>query len=138
MLFRSGDLGRPAAGKTGTSANFKDVWFIGFTPDLLCGVWIGRDNSQPIGDKITGGGAAVPIWLDFMKAAHPPTPARDFPVPAGVTFARADEWSGNPSGPSPYAAWVPFVRGTLPARFGATGALPHFGDLVPAPPPPPP
>ncbi len=135
---RAGDLGRPAAGKTGTSANFKDVWFIGFTPDLLCGVWIGRDNSQPIGDKITGGGAAVPIWLDFMKAAHPPTPARDFPVPAGVTFARADEWSGNPSGPSPYAAWVPFVRGTLPARFGATGALPHFGDLVPAPPPPPP
>ncbi|HUQ06441.1 MAG TPA: PBP1A family penicillin-binding protein [Kofleriaceae bacterium] len=135
---RATELGRPAAGKTGTSANFKDVWFIGFTPDLLCGVWIGRDNSQPIGDKITGGGAAVPIWLDFMKAAHPPTPPRDFPVPPGVTFARADEWSGNPTGPSPSSAWVPFVRGTMPARFGASGALPHFDDLVPTPPPPPP
>jgi penicillin-binding protein 1A len=135
---RAGELGRPTAGKTGTSANFKDVWFIGFTPDLLCGVWIGRDNSQPIGDKITGGGAAVPIWLDFMKVAHPPTPPRDFPVPPGVTFARAEEWSGGPAGPSTQSVWVPFVRGTMPARFGAAGALPHFDDLVPAPPPPPP
>lgn len=135
---RATELGRPAAGKTGTSANYKDVWFIGFTPDLLCGVWIGRDDSSPIGDKITGGGAAVPIWLDFMKAAHPPTPVRDFPVPPGITFARASEWSGDPSGPSPDAAWVPFVRGTLPARFGAGGALPHFEDLVAPPPPPPP
>ena len=135
---RATELGRPAAGKTGTSANYKDVWFIGFTPDLLCGVWIGRDDSTPIGDKITGGGAAVPIWLDFMKAAHPATPVRDFPVPPGIAFARASEWSGDPSGPSPDAAWVPFVRGTMPARFGATGALPHFADLVPPPPPPPP
>ncbi len=135
---RALDLGRPAGGKTGTSASFKDVWFIGFTPDLLCGVWIGRDDSTPIGDKITGGGAAVPIWLDFMKAAHPPTPVRDFAVPPGVVFARADEWSGNPSGPSPSAAWVPFVRGTLPARFGASGPLRRFDELVPAPPPPPP
>ena len=64
-------LGRPTAGKTGTSANYKDVWFNGFTTDLLASVWIGRDDSTPIGDQITGGGAAVPIWLDFMQKAHP-------------------------------------------------------------------
>jgi penicillin-binding protein 1A len=128
------ELGRPAAGKTGTSANFKDVWFMGFTPDLLCGVWIGRDDSTPIGDKITGGGAAVPIWLELMKAAHPPTPPRDFPVPSGITFVRAQEGSGQPMGSSPSAAWVPFVRGTLPARFTRAGPLPTFAARVPAPP----
>ncbi|HEX7836924.1 MAG TPA: PBP1A family penicillin-binding protein, partial [Kofleriaceae bacterium] len=67
-------LGRPIAGKTGTSANYRDVWFNGFTTDLLGSVWIGRDDSTPIGDKITGGGVAVPIWLDFMQKAHPRTP----------------------------------------------------------------
>jgi penicillin-binding protein 1A len=131
---RAQELGRPTAGKTGTSANFKDVWFVGFTPDLLCGVWIGRDDSTPIGDRITGGGAAVPIWVEFMKAAHPPTPPRDFPVPPGITFARAQEGSGQPMGSSPSAAWVPFVRGTLPARFTRAAALPTFSARVAAPP----
>ena len=130
------ELGRPAAGKTGTSANFKDVWFIGFTADLLCGVWIGRDDSTPIGDKITGGGAAVPIWLEFMQAAHPPTPVRDFPVPAGIVFARAEPWAGAPVGSSPAAVWVPFVRGTMPAAFGASGTGRSFASQVPPLPPP--
>jgi penicillin-binding protein 1A len=129
-------LNRPAAGKTGTSASYRDVWFIGYTPDLLCGVWIGRDDSTPIGDKITGGGAAVPIWLDFMQKAHPPTEVHDFPVPADVTFARADS-SGNPSGPGTSSIWVPFVRGTMPTRF-AGRQVESFGSLVPPPPSVPP
>ncbi|HTJ44101.1 MAG TPA: PBP1A family penicillin-binding protein [Kofleriaceae bacterium] len=132
---RAADFPRPAAGKTGTSNNYKDVWFIGFTTDLLCGVWIGRDDSTPIGDKITGGGAAVPIWLDFMKNAHPPTPIRDFPVPPGITFARADDWSGDPAGPG-QGSLVPFARGMLPARFAGARAAGSFEDLVPAPPVP--
>ena len=126
-------LGRPAAGKTGTSANYKDVWFNGFTTDLLASVWIGRDDSTPIGDKITGGGAAVPIWLDFMQKAHPRTPVRDFPVPAGVTFARVEPWSGDPYPPSGDAVWMPFVRGTLPTKFLSGPAVRSFDDLVPAP-----
>ncbi|MCE9578536.1 MAG: PBP1A family penicillin-binding protein [Deltaproteobacteria bacterium] len=130
---RAMDFPRPAAGKTGTSANYKDVWFIGFTTDLLCGVWIGRDDSTPIGDKITGGGAAVPIWLEFMKAAHPPTPIRDFPVPPGITFARGEEWSGDPAGPGPGATWIPFARGTLPTRYGGGRSGQSFQELVPAP-----
>ncbi len=126
-------LGRPAAGKTGTSANYRDVWFNGFTADLLGSVWIGRDDSTPIGDKITGGGAAVPMWVDFMQKAHPRTPVRDFPVPDNVTFARVEPWSGDPSGPSAEAVWMPFVRGTLPGRFLAGPALRSFEDLVAAP-----
>jgi penicillin-binding protein 1A len=126
-------LGRPTAGKTGTSANYRDVWFNGFTTDLLGSVWIGRDDATPIGDKITGGGAAVPIWLDLMQKAHPRTPVRDFPAPPNVSFARVEPWSGDPTGPSGDALWMPFIRGTLPARFLAGPAIRSFDDLVPAP-----
>ena len=82
-------LGRPTAGKTGTSANYKDVWFNGFTTDLLCSVWIGRDDSTPIGDKITGGGAAVPIWLEVMQKAHPPDADPRFSAAAPTSASRA-------------------------------------------------
>jgi penicillin-binding protein 1A len=131
-------LGRPTAGKTGTSANYKDVWFNGFTTDLLCSVWIGRDDSTPIGDKITGGGAAVPIWLEVMQKAHPPTKIRDFAPPANVSFARVEPWGGDPGGVGPDSVWMPFVRGTLPASFLAAPPLRSFDDVVAAPPVPPP
>lgn len=129
-------VGRPAAGKTGTSANYRDVWFTGFTADLLAAVWIGRDDSTPIGDKITGGGVAVPIWVEFMQKAHPRTPIRDFPVPPNVSFARVEPWSGDPAGVSAdpaSAVWMPFVRGTQPGRFLSGPAIRSFDDLVPPP-----
>jgi penicillin-binding protein 1A len=125
-------IARPAAGKTGTSANYRDVWFIGFTRDLLCGVWIGRDDSTPIGDKITGGGAAVPIWVDFMQRAHPATAVRDFDVPQGVTFARVVATTGEAAAPGPSSTWVPFARGTLPPRL-RSGDAHTFDSLIPAP-----
>ena len=96
-------------------------------------MWIGRDDSTPIGDKITGGGVAVPIWLDFMQKAHPRTPVRDFPVPPDVSFARVEPWSGDPTGPSSEAVWMPFVRGTLPAKLRAGPAVRSFDELVAAP-----
>ncbi len=129
-------LGRPVAGKTGTSANFKDVWFNGFTTDLLCSVWIGRDDSTPIGDRITGGGAALPIWLEVMQKSHPPTTIRDWQPPANISFARVDPRSGDPAGVSAdvnTAVWMPFVRGTLPGRFLSGPAVRSFDDLVPPP-----
>jgi membrane carboxypeptidase/penicillin-binding protein len=131
-------LGRPTAGKTGTSANYKDVWFNGFTTDLQASIWIGRDDSTPIGDQITGGGAAVPIWLDFMQKAHPRTKVRDFPVPAGVSFAHVEPWSGSQAYPGygDDTVWMPFVRGTMPSSFLASPPIQSFGDLVPAPPVP--
>jgi len=68
-----------------------------------------------------------------MQKAHPRTPVRDFPVPANVTFARVEPWGGDPTGPSAEAVWMPFVRGTLPAKFLSGPAIRSFDDLVPAP-----
>ena len=126
-------LGRPAAGKTGTSANYRDVWFTGFTTDLVVGVWVGRDDSTPIGDKITGGGIAVPIWVEFMQKAHPATPVRDFPVPPDVSFARVEPWSGDPAGTYQGTVWMPFVRGTQPSKMLTGAQVRSFDDLVPPP-----
>lgn len=120
-------LGRTVAGKTGTSTDYRDAWFIGYTPDLLAGVWVGRDDFQPIGPRVTGGNTALPIWRDFMAASHPDTPDRPFAPPPGVAFLRANEHTGNPEPPgSPGASWIPFRYGTVPERFlddGAQGAL---------------
>jgi penicillin-binding protein 1A len=71
----------PAAGKTGTTNDNVDAWFIGFTPDLTCGVWVGYDERQSLGKKQTGGEAAAPIWAEFMKAATEGKPVKDFPTP---------------------------------------------------------
>jgi penicillin-binding protein 1A len=131
-------LGRPLAGKTGTSANYKDVWFTGFTTDLLATVWVGRDDAKPIGDKITGGGIAVPIWLEFMQKAHPRTPVRDFPIPPNVSFARVEPWGGSPTGVYGWdqnSVWMPFVRGTQPRNLLSGPPVRSFEDLV-APPVP--
>jgi len=73
----------PAAGKTGTTNDNVDAWFIGFTPSLTCGVWIGYDERQSLGKKQTGGEAAAPIWAEFMKAAMEGKPAEDFQPPKG-------------------------------------------------------
>jgi penicillin-binding protein 1A len=130
-------LGRPVAGKTGTSANYRDVWFTGFTTDLLACVWVGRDDSTPIADsnRITGGGIAVPIWLEFMQKAHPQTPVRDFPIPANVAFARVEPWSGEPGSPYGDSVWMAFVRGTFPRNFLAGPPIRSFDELLPAPTP---
>jgi len=115
---RALELGRPAAGKTGTSTGFRDAWFIGYTTELACGIWVGRDNFTPIGHDTTGGSTALPIWVAYMKIAHPPTPPRDFPPPPDVTFVRASDVTGSPVAPgAPGASWVPFARGTIPPQF---------------------
>ncbi len=113
-------LGRPAAGKTGTSQSFRDNWYVGYTPDLFAVVWVGRDNFMPIGPNSTGGSTALPFWLDFMRAAHPPTPIRDFPAPPGILFVRASHVTGKPASPNDGSSVLaPFKRGTLPAAFAS-------------------
>jgi penicillin-binding protein 1A len=72
------ELKRPVAGKTGTTNDFTDAWFIGFTPDLTVGVWVGFDQKVTLGDKETGGLAALPIWLDMMQQIHKDTPPKAF------------------------------------------------------------
>lgn len=122
-------LGRPVAGKTGTSNNYRDAWFVGFVPDLLCGVWVGRDDFKPIGHDMTGGHAALPIWLDFMTDALQGKPVQDFKVPPGVTFVRADADKGVPASPAnPRSRMVPMRRGTLPPSFRTAAQMGTFAD----------
>lgn len=76
---RAQELGRPSAGKTGTTNDFTDAWYIGFTPTLTAGVWVGNDDKQiSLGKKETGAMAALPIWLEFMQGATEGTPVQDF------------------------------------------------------------
>jgi penicillin-binding protein 1A len=88
-------LGRPIAGKTGTSQDFNDAWFVGFTPDLVTAVWVGFDQPQSLGENNTGGVIAGPIWHDFMAAALRDRPKLTFPVPDGMTLAPWDSGTGT-------------------------------------------
>jgi penicillin-binding protein 1A len=83
-------LGPAIAGKTGTSSEFRDAWFIGYTPDLVAGVWVGYDDHRPVGDKETGGKTALPLWLSFMKESGQGSGVKDFPVPDGVEWLEVD------------------------------------------------
>ena len=83
-------LERPAAGKTGTTNDFHDAWFIGYTPEIVAGVWVGFDNQASLGRRESGGRVAAPIWLAFMQEALQGRPVTDFPIPPGVRFVLQD------------------------------------------------
>ncbi|MBI5888545.1 MAG: PBP1A family penicillin-binding protein [Deltaproteobacteria bacterium] len=112
---RARALGRPAAGKTGTTNNLNDAWFIGYVPGLAAGAWIGYDEEKPLGRGETGAAAALPIWLKFMQAAVRGTPVRHFPVPDGVEFAKIDPATGLlANAATPNAVFEVFKAGTTP------------------------
>lgn len=114
---RAAAVGRPAAGKTGTTNDTHDAWFVGFTPDLIAGVWVGFDADRSLGEKETGGRAAAPIWASFMKQALDGRPVVDFPVPDGVAFAQVDPRSGRRAVPGGAARLEVFVRGSEPREY---------------------
>jgi penicillin-binding protein 1A len=102
-------LGKPAAGKTGTTNDSFDTWFMGFTHDLLAGVWLGYDkNEMPLGRYETGGRAALPIWLSYMRAALRDRPQPDFPVPEGIALVPIDPSSGRIASGGGRAVLQPF------------------------------
>jgi penicillin-binding protein 1B len=104
----------PAAGKTGTTQDFKDGYFIGYTPELVCGAWVGFDQPAPTG--MTGASAALPAWVDFMVATAPDD-AQDFPQPSGIEMATIDPASGGLATPScPRKVELPFLIGTAPTQ----------------------
>ena len=108
-------LGRPLAGKTGTTNSQADAWFIGFSPDIATGVWVGFDSKEVLGKGETGGRAALPIWMEFMKVALERTPERDFEVPEDIVFARIDPKSGLLAPPgSPDGYFQAFLEGSEP------------------------
>jgi penicillin-binding protein 1A len=108
---RKADIGRPAAGKTGTSQNWRDAWFVGFTPDWVAGVWVGDDRSRPMA-KVAGGELPATLWRRFMLEAEQGLPVTDFPQPEASTpspleaqaapAARIDE-TDEPDAPPPEA-----------------------------------
>jgi len=118
-------LGRPAAGKTGTAQDHRDAWFVGFTPDLCAGVWVGFDDHSPLGPRETGAVAALPAWLSFMQAALGGRPPVEFDLVPGVEQVRIDLASGQPAA-SAEAPFVPFLAGTSPIeQAAAPGAAPQ-------------
>jgi penicillin-binding protein 1A len=88
-------LGHPIAGKTGTTQDFTDAWFSGFTPDLVTTVWVGFDNPSSLGNNETGAAVAGPIWHDFMAVALKNRPVLQFLAPPGVTMAAWDSGRGT-------------------------------------------
>ncbi len=104
---------RPAAGKTGTTNDYRDAWFVGFTPDLLAVVWVGFDQKRPL--NLAGGEAALPIWTEFMKQATAGVPATAFVPPPGVTLVRIDPLSGQLATPAcPEPIEEAFYKGDEP------------------------
>jgi penicillin-binding protein 1B len=106
---------RPAAGKTGTTNDYKDAWFVGYTPDLLAVVWVGFDNKAKLG--LSGAQAALPIWTEFMKRATAGTPVTDFVVPPGVKIIEIDPLSGQLATPNcSYVIREAFLDGEEPVK----------------------
>ncbi len=85
---------RPAAGKTGTTDDYRDAWFIGYTPQVITGVWVGYDKPRPGGKGFTGGAVCAPIWARFMRSALADKPVIDFPRPDTVVSALIDPTTG--------------------------------------------
>ncbi|MCK4309627.1 MAG: hypothetical protein KAW42_06605, partial [Candidatus Atribacteria bacterium] len=111
-------IGRPAAGKTGTTDNFVDAWFIGFTPDLVTAVYVGNDDRKPLGNKMTGGVVAAPIWAEFMKNALKNNEKKDFLQPDKITKISVCKESGLlPTDSCPEILTVTFIKGTEPISY---------------------
>ncbi|MDJ0782952.1 MAG: PBP1A family penicillin-binding protein [Desulfosarcinaceae bacterium] len=111
-------LGRPSAGKTGTTNNVYDAWYVGFTPRYVTGVWVGYDQEQSLGRGEGGGRAASPIWLGYMQEILAEKPERVFQVPEGVVFAKIDAQTGLlPIPESAETRFECFKEGTVPTEF---------------------
>jgi penicillin-binding protein 1A len=112
---RAAALGKPAAGKTGTTNDSFDTWFMGFTHDLATGVWLGYDvNETPLGRYETGGHAALPVWLDFTRAALHGRAQAEFAPPEGIVEVKIDPATGKPVPPDGRGVVEPFKLGTEP------------------------
>jgi len=115
------NLGRTCAGKTGTTNNCTDAWFIGYTPDIISGVWVGFDIKKSLGRDATGGKLACPIWTDFMKLAVSSLPNKDFDKPDNIVEALIDMHTGLLAGPDSKKVYKEaFIKGTESQTFSTT------------------
>ena len=142
-------VGKPIAGKTGTTNDFRDAWFEGFSPDLAAGVYVGYDDPDSLGKDETGGHVAAPIFRDFMIAALKHVPATDFRIPPGLRVYRVSAATGLPVSGNEPAIYEAYKPGTEPGKQPDLGSQAAAGeDAAPvaasgeddagtAPPPPP-
>jgi penicillin-binding protein 1A len=120
---RAKALGRPAAGKTGTTNEAKDAWFVGYTTELVAGVWVGYDDPIPLGWGEAGSATALPAWVAFMKAAHDGHPSTDFPRPPGIAVVTIDPATGLIAYPGQTdAVEEEFLEGTVPTEVSTPDA----------------
>ena len=126
------ELNRPVAGKTGTTDDLADAWFVGFSPSLVAGVWVGFDQKKSLGEGETGARAALPIWIGFMKGALKGKPEESFPRPANVVYVPIDRRTGlraTVESSCPVTFLEAFLEGTEPAK--ACSATEHFRISLP-------
>jgi penicillin-binding protein 1A len=110
-------LNRPVAGKTGTTNNLYDAWFVGYTPRYITGTWVGFDEEGTLGKGETGSRTASPIWLGFMKRMLADKPTQLFQVPEGIVFAKIDAETGLlPIPGSKKVILECFKEGTVPTE----------------------
>ncbi len=115
---RAARLGRPLGGKTGTTNDYTDAWFIGFDPRLAAGVWVGFDQKQTLGESEVGARAALPAWIEFMEQVLADRPVEDFPIPSNIVFVPVDKHTGYPAhSSSPDVIMEAFIAGTEPTGY---------------------
>ncbi|HEY5955666.1 MAG TPA: penicillin-binding transpeptidase domain-containing protein, partial [Polyangiaceae bacterium] len=145
---RAKRVGRPVVGKTGTTNQAKDTWFVGFSPEIVTGVWVGFDEALSLGNNETGANTALPAWVDFMKVALSGRPVTDFARPPGIQVERIDPLTGLLAfDDQPNAIDEEFLPGTAPterttvdagvpstdADAGANGAAAPPSEVSPKP-----
>jgi len=118
-------MGRPLAGKTGTTNDFTDAWFVGGAPNLLTGVWVGFDEIRTLGDREAGARAALPVWMRYMKTALEPLPVVPFAMPEGIVAVRIDPATGllAPEGSEQGTVEV-YLKGTEPTKHAEVKSSP--------------
>jgi penicillin-binding protein 1A len=120
---RAKTLGRPVAGKTGTTNDAKDAWFVGYSTEIVAGVWVGYDDPIPLGWGEAGSATALPAWVSFMKVAHEGRPSTDFPRPGSIVVLSVDPATGLIAYPGQTdAAEEEFLEGTAPSEVSAPDA----------------
>ena len=129
--YRASVIGRPVAGKTGTTNDSKDAWFVGYIPQLVTGVWVGYDQERSLGAGGSGGQAAAPIWAEFMQKSVSGIPVEDFEAPENVTFVLIDPHTGRLAKEgTPGAVMECFIKGTEPSSYEGEGAPPSSSSSV--------
>jgi penicillin-binding protein 1A len=122
---RAKKIGRPLAGKTGTTNGYNDAWFVGYAPNLATGVWVGFDSVRTLGRLESGAHAALPIWTEFMQQALRNLPVMTFTIPEGIQFAQIDTTTGDlPTKSSRHISSEVFRKGTEPKKAAVQNANP--------------